>query len=411
MLLVRFTPRPFAGAIPLSVTVPVDASPNPTVPGLNESMLTTAGFTVSVAALLLDPSVAVTVMFFTPETPAVTTTNVCVVLPAGTVTFAGRDTEGSELASVTIAPPAGAAELSVTLPIEPAPPVTEFGTKLTDASPRVTDRFTVSVPAAVVVPVVATTMAISELPTAAVVTEKVCVVAPAGTVTLAGTGTAVELLVSATGYPLEGAGAFSVRVPDDVWPAVTLAGLNANAATAGGSRVSVVVFVDPLSAAPMVSARGFPTAVVVIVKLALVVPPGTVTVAGTCADALFVLSTIGAPPAAAADASTTVAVVERPPVTVIGARLNAVICGDATTRTAVAVVFRVALIVTLAEAFTAFVLIVKFTFDCPAGTVIFEAANEVRAALLVASVTESPPVGAALDSTTVPVQALPPATS
>ena len=64
--------------------------------------------------------------------------------------------------------------------------------------------------------------------TALVVTLKVALVAPAATVTLAGTVTAGLLLESATCAPPAGAAALSVAVPVAVPPPVTLAGLTAS---------------------------------------------------------------------------------------------------------------------------------------------------------------------------------------
>ena len=85
-----------------------------------------------------------------------------------------------------------------------------------------------------------------ELATALVVTVKVALVAPAGTVTLAGTmATAVLLLERATTAPPLGAAPLRVTVPCEELPPVTLVGLSVNEDSARGSTVSEAVCVAP----------------------------------------------------------------------------------------------------------------------------------------------------------------------
>jgi hypothetical protein len=87
-----------------------------------------------------------------------------------------------------------------------------------------------------------------ETTTIFVVTVKVALVAPAGTVTpLAGTLAAALLLESNTTAPPLGAGPFSVTVPVDVpsGPPITLVGFKVSEDTIGGSTVSVAVRVPP----------------------------------------------------------------------------------------------------------------------------------------------------------------------
>jgi hypothetical protein len=87
-----------------------------------------------------------------------------------------------------------------------------------------------------------------ETTTIFVVTLKVALVAPAGTVTpLAGTLAAALLLESNTTAPPLGAGPFSVTVPVDVpsGPPITLVGFKVSEDTIGGSTVSVAVRVPP----------------------------------------------------------------------------------------------------------------------------------------------------------------------
>ena len=84
-----------------------------------------------------------------------------------------------------------------------------------------------------------------ELATALVVTVKLALVAPAATVTLAGTEAAALLLDSVTTAPPAGAGAFSVTVPVAELPPVTLVGLTVSDEALGGSTVSEAVRVAP----------------------------------------------------------------------------------------------------------------------------------------------------------------------
>jgi hypothetical protein len=81
-----------------------------------------------------------------------------------------------------------------------------------------------------------------------VVTVKVALVEPAVTVTFALTcAAAVLLLDSVTVAPPEGAGPFSVTVPVELFPPITLAGLTAteDSATPTGVTVRVAVCIVP----------------------------------------------------------------------------------------------------------------------------------------------------------------------
>ena len=82
--------------------------------------------------------------------------------------------------------------------------------------------------------------------TADVVIVKVAVVAPAATVTLAGTLAAVVLLlVRMTAAPLDGAGPVKVTVPVDEVPPITDVGLSVTEVSAAAVTVRVAVFVAP----------------------------------------------------------------------------------------------------------------------------------------------------------------------
>jgi hypothetical protein len=85
------------------------------------------------------------------------------------------------------------------------------------------------------------------LGTVLVVTVKVAVVAPAGTVTLDGTVAArVLLLESLTVVPFVGAAPLRVTVPVDGLPPTTVDGPKLNEVKLGGVMANVVVLVTPL---------------------------------------------------------------------------------------------------------------------------------------------------------------------
>src|SRR3989441_3471565 len=120
---------------------------------------------------------------------------------------------------------------------------------------------------------------------ALVVTVSVTLVAPAGTVTLAGTVAAVLSLDSVTCAPPAGAGPSSVAVPVELLPPVTVVGLTASEErrTGCGFTVRVAGRVTPLYKAEMVTGVDAATVLVVTVNVVLVAPAGTVTLPGTVA--------------------------------------------------------------------------------------------------------------------------------
>lgn len=82
----------------------------------------------------------------TADTTLVVTVNVAEVLPAATVTLVGTVATGVLLLDrVTTAPPAGAAPLRVTVPVDGLPPVTLLGFSDTDDADTVTGAVTVRV--------------------------------------------------------------------------------------------------------------------------------------------------------------------------------------------------------------------------------------------------------------------------
>ena len=160
------------------------------------------------------------------DTEVVDTRKVADVAPAGTDTAAGTMTlVGLSLTSATVAPPAGAAALSVTVPVGVLPPGTLVCWRLSDANVTAGGGFTVSVAVLVAPPPLAEIVTIVAVGTGLVATAKVAVVVPLGTVTALGTLAAAVLpLDSVTTIPPPEAGAFRRIVPVDEPPPATFDG-------------------------------------------------------------------------------------------------------------------------------------------------------------------------------------------
>jgi len=151
-----------------------------------------------------------------------------------------------------------------------------------------------------------------------VVTVNVAWVVPAGTVTLAGTLALVLLLDSAITAPPEGAGPLNVTVPVEGLPPRTDVGLRVSDTRVAGFTVKVTFLVVPLYIAEIVISVLAETPLVVTTKAAVSCPASTVTLAGTWAAGLLLVSVITAPPAGAGMSSVTVPVEGLPPRTAVG---------------------------------------------------------------------------------------------
>jgi hypothetical protein len=149
------------------------------------------------------------------------------------------------------------------------------------------------------------------------------------------------------------------------------------------------------------------TEAAVAVKVAVVAAAATVTEAGTGRAALSEESATAEPPVGAALDRVTVQVETLPDTTDTGAQSSEVTVGGVgvTVRAAVAVPFSDAVSVTAWLAVTVAAVAVKVAVAAAAATV--TEAGTGRAALLEESATAEPPVGAALDTVTVQVEALP----
>jgi hypothetical protein len=259
----------------------------------------------------------------------VVTVTCALVAPAATVVLLGTAAMfGWLLDSATVTPPDGAAPLRVIVAVDEVPPRTLVGLRLIETS--AVAGTTVSAADRVTPPDVAEIVTTVVDVTALVVTTNPTVVAPAGTVTLAGTAAASVLLLDrVTTTPPAGAAALSVTVPVDVLPPGTLVGWRlSDVSVVAGVTVSCADRVAPSAPPEIVTMVDVVTGLVATINVAVVLPAGTVTPLGTVAAAVLLLDRVTVtPPAGAAALSVTVPVDAPPPSTLVGWRLSDVSVG------------------------------------------------------------------------------------
>ena len=227
LLLESVTVAPPDGAAAVRVTVPVELFPPLTLVGLrvNEERVTVpAGVMVNVACCELLPNVAVITAVVVVVTEVVVTVNEAPVLPAATVTLLGTLADELLLESETTDPPEGAPLESVTVPVELFPPLTLVGLRVNEERVTVPAGVMVNVACCELLPSVAVITAVVVELTDVVVTVKLALVDPEGTVTLLGTLAEELLPLKLTTVPPEGAAELRATVPVELVPPVTLVG-------------------------------------------------------------------------------------------------------------------------------------------------------------------------------------------
>jgi hypothetical protein len=181
---------------------------------------------------------------------------------------------------------------------------------------------TVNVPVAVLPPAVAVIVTTVGWVTTEVEIVNDAEVAFGRTVMIAGTDAHASLLLSATSKPFTPAATLIVTVPvADCWQ-MTEVGTIASAVTAGGTIVRSAEAEELFADAETTADSFAGTTVVVIVKVAVLAPEATVTLAGTAAYSLPDLSATFSPPDLAAALSVTVPVSGKLPVTVFEPSFN-----------------------------------------------------------------------------------------
>jgi hypothetical protein len=169
----------------------------------------------------------------------------------------------------------------------------------------------------VVTPVTAETAPEVIAVTAVVVPVKVTVVAPAGTVTVAGTDTALFALVNITTVPAGPAADPRVTLNVMLFPPLRDVGDADNAVITAAFTVTLSDLVTVPCVATTAPVVSLSTATDVAAKFAVSAPSGTVTVAGTIRPGLLLTSATVTPPAGAIPVNVTLPTVDAPPFNIV----------------------------------------------------------------------------------------------
>jgi hypothetical protein len=324
VFLERLTTEPAAGAALLKVMVQVAVVLEVRVSGLQERLERTVLVSRFKVKVTEEPErEAVMVAVPSEVSEAAVAEKEAEVAPAATVTEAGTEREALFLDSVTTEPPAGAALLRVTVQVEEAPEVREVGLQerlvgtvlVTRLKEKVTEE---PEREAVMVAVLLAVMV-------AAVAEKEAEVAPAATVTEAGTEREALLSERVTTEPPAGAALLRVTVQVEEAPEVREVGLQERlVGTVLVTRPREKVTEEPESEAVMVAVLLAVMVAAVAAKVADEAPAATVTEAGTDRAELLSERVTTAPPMGAGLLRATVQVLEEPEVREEGEQLRPV---------------------------------------------------------------------------------------
>jgi hypothetical protein len=245
--------------------------------------------------------------------------NVAVSSPALTVNDAGKLAAFELLCSFTTLPPFSAGPVSVTTPTEEAPPATADGLSANEAT---LGRAIVRLVSFETPPLVAVIFATCCFETTTVCAVTFAELWPDGIVIIAGT-VAVELLLDKeTVIPAGPATPFRPTVTVEESPPATVPGLTPIDASDAGPIVRPAVLDSPLNVAVMITDVEALTPDVPTVNVTLLLPPETVTDAGTDAAGLLLESVTVEPVNPAGPLSVTVAVELAPPTTAVGFKVT-----------------------------------------------------------------------------------------